>query len=291
MNKLGRNPARITLALGTFAGVPRRHCHHLSRLTQGSLHALLLCPGITYMHVEWPSLTRRASWLNTYGHDDVRRAGARPCLDACQPRKRAGNKEDPVTTIGARAGVTTTGREPEPVRQERHRPRPGAQRVRRLQPGLLGRADPGRDHPGNGVHAHVLAAREHAAVVPAGHPPGGHLRPGLPLLHGDHAAVRRGLRLGVQDAQPVLRLLREFLAHVRVPHLDRVQLHLHAVGDGPGGRVRGRLAFDRAHRAEQRRDDADRDGADGAVHDPDDLRGARRRPLHAGHLRDRVGRA
>src|SRR5450756_2745435 len=92
--------------------------------------------------------------------------------------------------------------------------------------GVLRRSDPGRDHRGNGIYPPVLAACEHAVVVPAGHASRGVLRPCVSLLHCDDAAVGRRLCLGVKNAEPVPWLLRELLADVRLPDLGRLQLCL-----------------------------------------------------------------
>src|SRR5262249_935336 len=46
---------------------------------------------------------------NTYAHGDARHPGARHAPMLVQPRKRAGNKEDPVTTIDAREGAQPPG--------------------------------------------------------------------------------------------------------------------------------------------------------------------------------------
>src|SRR5882724_4327722 len=117
-----------------------------------------------------------------------------------------------------------------PFQEERDRPGPRAERVRRIQPGVFRSAYPGRDHRGDGVHPGVLAAREHAAVIPAGYAAGGHVR--LVYLYYTMIMPRSGgrLRAGITDTHPVLRILFEFLPDFRVPDLDRVQFHLHAVG-------------------------------------------------------------
>lgn len=94
---------------------------------------------------------------------------------------RAGGRRGPGDHDRRARGSAAAWRRTHSFRAERDRLSSRVKRLRRVQSRLLGSADTSQHHRGHGVHANVLAARQHAVVILVRDAAGPDLRAGLPV--------------------------------------------------------------------------------------------------------------